>query len=413
MIEAGSRAFWRATLALCLGSVMIFANVYVTQPLLPMIAADFAISPLQAGWSFTVTTLTLGLSLLFYGPLSDALGRRGIILLTMAGVTVTTLALAFTESYGLLLALRALQGFLLGGLPAIAIAYMGDEFSRRALLLAVGFYISGNTLGGVGGRLVGGFVGEHFGWSQAFAVMACVSAVLLAAVALLLPPSRGFSAKPLRPALMLRDLGGHLRNPLLLGAYLIGGLNFFIFINQYSYATFMLAEAPYGLSAQFLGMLFLTYLSGTVGSALSGRVAQHLSQPLCMALGVLLLMCGTLVTLTPTLGAIIAGFLINSFGFFFAHSTASSWVSRHAEQARASASSLYLVFYYLGASCGGFYLSPFWHGYGWTGVVAASLLILVVTLTLSLLLYRSEMRQPALGVVDVCGSVRKRQQPLV
>jgi hypothetical protein len=38
MIEAGSRAFWRATLALCLGSLMIFANVYVTQPLLPVIA---------------------------------------------------------------------------------------------------------------------------------------------------------------------------------------------------------------------------------------------------------------------------------------------------------------------------------------------------------------------------------------
>ncbi|GGO78251.1 MFS transporter [Marinobacterium nitratireducens] len=394
MIEAGSRAFWQATLALCLGSVMIFANVYVTQPLLPMIAEDFGISPLQAGWSFTVTTLTLGLSLLVYGPLSDALGRRGIILLTMAGVTLTTLALSFTQSYGLLLGLRALQGFFLGGLPAIAIAYMGDEFSRKALLLAVGFYISGNTLGGVGGRLVGGFVGEHFGWSQAFMAMACVSALLLAAVALLLPPSRGFSAKPLRPALMLRDLGDHLRNPLLLGAYLIGGLNFFIFINQYSYATFMLAEAPYGLSAQFLGMLFLTYLSGTVGSALSGRIAQRLSQPLCMALGVLLLMCGTLVTLIPSLTAIIAGFLINSFGFFFAHSTASSWVSRHAEHARASASSLYLLFYYLGASCGGFYLAPFWHGFGWAGVVVASLLVLTVTLMLSLLLYRSQARQP-------------------
>jgi len=397
MIEAGSRAFWQATLALCLGSIMIFANVYVTQPLLPMIANDFGISPLQAGWSFTVTTLTLGLSLLVYGPLSDALGRRSIILLTMAGVTLTTLALSFTESYGVLLALRALQGFFLGGLPAIAIAYMGDEFSRKALLLAVGFYISGNSLGGVGGRLIGGFVGEHFGWSEAFLAVGVLSVLLLLLVAVWLPASRGFTPKPLRPQQMLRDLAGHLRNPLLLGAYLVGGLNFFIFINQYSYATFMLAEAPYNLSAQFLGMLFLTYLSGTVGSALSGRVAQYLPQSLCMALGILLLMCGTLVTLIPSLPAIIAGFLINSFGFFFTHSTASSWVSRHAEQARASASSLYLVFYYLGASCGGFYLAPFWHGFGWDGVVVASLLVFGVTLTLSGLLYRSEARQPALA----------------
>jgi YNFM family putative membrane transporter len=398
MIEAGSRAFWRATLALCLGSLMIFANVYVTQPLLPMIAESFGVSPLQAGWSFTVTTLTLGLSLLFYGPLSDALGRRGIILLSMGGAALTTLALSQADSYAMLLGLRALQGLFLGGLPAIAIAYMGDEFDRKALMLAVGFYISGNTLGGVGGRLVGGFVGDSYGWSQAFLVMAIISVLLLGLVIWLLPASSGFSPRALRPRIMLQDLLGHLRNPLLLGAYLVGGLNFFIFINQYSYATFMLADEPYGLSAKFLGMLFLTYLSGTLGSALSGRAAQKLPQPVCLMIGIVLLMLGSTVTLIPTLPAIVAGFLINSFGFFFAHSTASSWVSRHAQQARASASSLYLLFYYLGASAGGFYLAPFWHAYGWPGVIAASLAVFCLTLWISFLLLRAKRRRPGAPV---------------
>ncbi len=397
MIEAGSKAFWRATLALCLGSLMIFANVYVTQPLLPMIAESFGISPLQAGWSFTVTTLTLGLSLLFYGPVSDALGRRGLMLFSMGGAALTTLALSQADSYAMLLGLRALQGVFLGGLPAIAIAYMGDEFDRKALMLAVGFYISGNTLGGVGGRLVGGFIGDAHGWPQAFLVMAWISLVLLALVVWLLPASGGFSPRALRPRLMLQDLLGHLRNPLLLGAYLVGGLNFFIFINQYSYATFMLAQEPYSLSATFLGMLFLTYLSGTVGSALSGRAAQRLSQPVCLMIGIVLLMLGSLVTLIPALPAIVTGFLINSFGFFFAHSTASSWVSRHAGQARASASSLYLLFYYLGASCGGFYLAPFWQSHGWAGVVAGSLVMFCLTLWISFLLLRAERRQPVLA----------------
>ena len=74
MIDIRSAAFWRATLALCLGSFTIFSNVYVTQPLLPTLAEHFHVSPLMAGWSFTVTTLMLGLSLLVYGPLSDAVG---------------------------------------------------------------------------------------------------------------------------------------------------------------------------------------------------------------------------------------------------------------------------------------------------------------------------------------------------
>lgn len=395
MIELHGKGFWRATLALCLGSFMIFSNVYITQPLLPMLAQEFAVSPLLAGWTFTATTLTLGLSLLLYGPLSDALGRRGIMLLTMSGVALVTLALAFTDNFWTLLLLRALQGLLLGGLPAIAIAYMGDEFTRKAVAVAVGLYISGNSLGGIGGRLIGGFIGDAWGWNAAFQVMAVVSLVCLAGFALLLPRSRHFEPKPLHPRRMAADLLSHLRNPALVLAYVIGGFNFFIFINQYSYITFVLADDPYRLPASVLGLLFLTYLAGTLGSAISGKVAQFLSQPLCMALGILILMGGSLVTLLPGLEAIICGFLINSFGFFFAHSSASSWVSHNATQAKASASSLYLVFYYLGASSGGFYLNLFWQPWGWEGVIGGSLLVLAVTALTAGWLLRHERRLSA------------------
>ncbi|MGB0466416.1 MAG: MFS transporter [Pontibacterium sp.] len=393
MIESGSRLFWRSTLALCLGSFMIFANVYVTQPLLPMLASDFDISALEAGWSFTLTTLTLGLSLLVYGPLSDALGRKWLMVISMSGALLTTFMLSQAQSYESLLWLRALQGLCLGGLPAIAIAYMGDEFSKRALMVAVGLYISGNTLGGIGGRLIGGFVGEWLGWSNAFLVMTVISFFCLVAFSLLLPASSHFRAKKLHPVAMLSDLVSHLRNPLLLTAYLIGGFNFFIFINQYSYITFVLSDAPYQLPASLLGLLFLTYLTGTAGSALSGRIALYIPQPLVIAGGILILMGGSLITLLSHIEWIIIGFLVNSFGFFLAHSSASSWVSRTAIQARASASSLYLVFYYLGASTGGFYLDPFWQYAGWSGVVTGSVLVLLITLSATLWLYFRERDQ--------------------
>ncbi len=388
MIETRTPAFWRATLALCLGSFTVFANVYVTQPLLPMLAQDFGVSPLAAGWSFTVTTLMLGVSLLIYGPLSDAVGRRPIMIITMAGATVVTLLICTISDFHTLLILRAVQGLLLGGLPAIAIAYMGDEFTKRALLVAVGFYISGNSLGGIGGRLIGGFMGDFAGWQSAFMVMAAMSIVLCVVFAFMLPKSQHFTPQRLHPQQMLADLGGHLKNPALLLAYLVGGFNFFIFVNQYSYVTFVLSDEPYSLAPSLLGLLFLTYLTGTFGSAISGKVAQHLSQPLCMALGIVILMIGSLVTLLPGIVFIIAGLFINSFGFFFAHSSASSWVSHHAQRARASASSLYLLFYYTGASSGGFYLHIFWEWQHWAGVVAGSLLVLCATLIMSLILRR-------------------------
>ncbi|WP_207060591.1 MFS transporter [Motiliproteus sp. SC1-56] len=390
MIEPGTYAFWRATLALCLGSFLVFANLYITQPLMPLFSARFGISALQATWSLSICTLSLGLSLLLYGPLSDALGRRKIMIVSLLGAVLVPFLIARVESYGALLGWRVVQGFFLGGLPAIAIAYLGDEFNRKALLMAVGFYISGNSLGGIGGRLAGGWLTDRVDWPFAFQALAAASLVAVVLFIWLLPPSRHFQPRPLRPATMLRDLGGHLRNPLLLAAYAVGGLNFFIFANQYSFITYVLSEAPYSLPPTWLGMLFLTYLSGTLGSALSGRVAQQLPQSLCMLLGILILMSGSLVTLIDSLPAIIGGLLINSFGFFFCHSMASSWINRHAQGARASASSLYLVFYYLGASAGGIYLNLFWLPWGWSGVVGGSLAVLMVTATLALWLYRQE-----------------------
>lgn len=386
MIEIGTTQFWRATFALCLGSFMVFANVYVTQPLLPTLAAEFEISPLKASWSLTVTTLTLGLSLLFFGPLSDALGRTRLMIASMVGVVICGVALSLVTSFEQLFLLRAIQGVCLAGLPAIAIAYMGDEFHQKAVMVAVGLYISGNTIGGIGGRLIGGFVGELLGWKDVFVVMSLMSACCLAVFIYLLPPSHQFSAKPLRPKGVLLDIVRHLQNPLLLLACLIGGFNFFIFINQYSYATFLLAAAPYHLSASLLGMLFLTYLSGTIGSAISGRLSLKFTQPVVIAMGTICIMIGSLVTLIPSILAIVVGFLINAFGFFVAHSTASSWVSRHAKNARATASSLYLVFYYLGASTGGFYLNPFWQYAGWKGIVLGSLCVLTLTFILAVIL---------------------------
>ncbi|QEW07964.1 MFS transporter [Nitrincola iocasae] len=386
MIETTSPHFWRATLALCLASFIVFANLHGMQPLLPMLADSLGRTELEISHAYTIATLVLGLSLLVYGPVSDVLGRRGILLLTLAGVALTTLGLGFVDNYSSLFWLRALQGFFLAGVPAVAIAYMGDEFSRPALLTAVGLYIASNSLGGVTGRLLAGAVGDWLGWSEVFLLLGVISTLGLLLVIRLLPSSSHFNPVAFRPQSMLLDLLGHLRNPVLFIAYLVGGLNFLIFLNQYTYITFVLAAEPFSLSATWIGLLFLTYLTGTFGSLISGRLSRRFTAPLCMALGIVVLMLGTLLTLVGSLPAIICGFFINSFGFFLTHSVASSWVSQQAVKARASASALYLVFYYVGASVGGFYLHPFWQLAGWTGIVVGSLLIFLITLGCAMIL---------------------------
>ncbi|MFY0663960.1 MAG: MFS transporter [Natronospirillum sp.] len=395
MITLGSKGYRHAIWALCLGSILVFANLYALQPLLPLLATEFELTALQASYSFSITTLTLGLSLLVYGALSDALGRKPLMIGSLLGVVITVLFMSQVQSYAQLMALRGLLGLFLGGLPAIAIAYMGDEFERPALIVAVGFYISANTVGGISGRLIGGFVGEWLGWPAVFLVMAGLSAALLMLFVVLLPTAQRFTPRPVHPRMMLGDLYGHLQNPLILLACLIGGFNFFIFINQYSYVTFLLAAPPYNLSSTWLGLLFLTYLTGTFGSAISGRIAQRIPQPLCMVLGIGILMLGSLVTLSSNLAGIVGGFFISAFGLFFTQATASSWVSQQATHAKASASALYLLFYYLGATAGGFYLYPFWHWAAWQGVVFGSIIVLLGTMSCAILLYKKTRRDVA------------------
>lgn len=388
MIEYKSPAFYRSTFALCLAAVVVFANLHLLQPLLPVLSREFALTPLQTSWAYGAGTLALGLSLLIYAALSDAWGRKSLLVVTLAGMTLTTLALTQVESFTSLLLWRALQGVFLGGLPAIAIAYMGEEYSKAALVAAVGYYISANSLGGISGRLMAGALADIGHWQWVFWPVALLGAVSCYLVWRYMPAGSAFIAKPFRLRQAFSDNLYHLRQPILLLTYLIGGLNFFIFLNQYTYIAFVLSDAPHNLSSFWIGLLFVTYFTGTIGSALSGRVAQRIPVPLGMALGVIILVLGTLVTLHSSLLSIVLGFFINAFGFFLTHSLASSWVSQHALRAKASASALYLVFYYVGASSGGFYLQPFWHWQAWSGVVLGAVLMYVVTLLLCLWLWR-------------------------
>ncbi len=400
MIRTHSTDFWRATLALCIGSVMVFSNLYITQPLLPLLIEVFDIDSLQATLSLSVATLSLGGALLLSGPLSDAFGRRVVIHISLVLLCLTTFATAFVSDYHTLLILRGLQGVFIAGLPAAAMAYMGEEFESRGLLLAVGLYIGANSLGGVSGRLISGLVAAEWGWSSSFLVLAGFDLLCVAAVIWLLPASSRFQPKAFRPAPVIQGLAAHLRNPLILAACVVGGLNFMIFVNQYSYITFVLAAELFGLSSSWLGMLFLTYLSGTLAAAFSGRLVRDRSQPIAMGVGIALFICGTLMTLNQQLFWIVSGLFINALGFFFSHSLTAGWVAGHAKRARGGATSLYLMFYYAGATLGGFYLEPFWRWHAWSGVVVASLLILSFTLGLSLWLASFEKARACVWVAE-------------
>lgn len=397
-LQPGSAAFWRANLALFLGGFVTFAALYSTQPLLPTFAAEFAVGPAEASLSLSLATGTLAVCLVVAGTLSESLGRKPVMATSLLAASVLTLLTALSPDFSTLLALRALQGVALAGVPAVAMAYLGEEVHPHSLGLAMGLYISGNTVGGMSGRILAGLVAGAASWRVALGAIGVLS--LLCAVWFWrnLPPSANFQPRPAgRLARRWAPLGEHLRDAGLRHLYAVAFLLMGSFVALYNYVGFHLMAPPYGLSQAAVGWIFLLYLVGTFSSAWMGRLADRLGRRKVLWTGVATMGAGAVLTLAGPLALQIFGIGVFTFGFFGGHSIASSWVGRRVRSNRAQAASLYLLFYYAGASVGGSAGGLFWSAFGWPGVIAMVAIALGLALVLSQRLTAIPPVQPAGG----------------
>lgn len=369
MIEFRSRAYYQVSAALAFGSFLVFCNLYLFQPMLPVLADHFSVSATQINWLLAAGTFTLALMLLPWAIASEMIGRRKVLLISLFLLPAIGLTSLLTDNLLLLIISRALMGFALAGFTAVAVAYMAEEFSTKAFSHAIGAYISANSLGGISGRIFGGMITDHFDWQTAVISMAMLSLVGAIVVAFVLPKETRSIPKIPQLSQYHRIIFQHLRNKKILFAMLIGGVNFALFVNLYTVAGFRLVGAPYLLPISIASMIFLCYLSGTVSSRLVGIWCQRFSSVSGMFVGALLSLGGMLISSSESLIMIIIGLNVLSFGAFFTHSLAYGWVSQQAETAKSTATALYLVHYYVSGSLGGFYLMYCWQHGGWERVI--------------------------------------------
>ena len=171
----GTKPFQLANLALFSAGFITFANLYITQPLMPEFTKEFGITPAVASLSLSVATLSLAISLLLFGSLSEAWGRKRLMTVSIFAASFLTLLLAFTQSYEMLIALRVVQGFVFAGVPAIAMAYLGEEVDGNSLGVAMGLDISGTSIGGMSGRIIMGSMSDLFSWHVGVIILGVVS----------------------------------------------------------------------------------------------------------------------------------------------------------------------------------------------------------------------------------------------
>ena len=369
-LQRGTSAYRRATLALFCAGFATFAMLYCVQPLLPLLADYFSVSAASSSLALSLTTLSLALCLLVSGALAESWGRKRVMGLALGLACLLGLACVTAESWTLLLLFRALLGLALSGLPALAMAYVGEEFAPESLPAAMGLYIGGTALGGLLGRLLSGLLSDIGGWQLALGGIAGLGLLALGLFVWLLPASRNFTAQPLSLRVLLANFAEHLSNPVLRNLFLQAFLLMGGFVALFNYIGFRLAGAPFGLSSTVIGLLFVVYLAGIFSAGWAGRLVPRLGARAVLQGGVGLMLVGVALCATPWLVAIIVGLALFTLGFFAAHAVASGQVGAHAKGAKAQASALYLCAYYLGSSVVGYAAGYVWEHSGWLPLMA-------------------------------------------
>ena len=380
--EPTRRELRRLEFAMLAAGLAGFGLLYCTQALLPAIGAAFGVGPVAASLTVALTTGALAVAVVPMSSLAESFGRARIMRFALVAACLLTVAGAFSGAFWQLLLARTLVGLALAGVVAVAMGHLGDEVPPRVVGAAMGLYVSGNTLGGVVGRVVPAAVHSVGSWRVALLAMAGVGALATVAFVALLPAPRRFHAVPFDVRTHVRAVRDHFREPgirrlCLTAMLLMGG-----FVAVYNYLTYRLEQAPFDLPVSAGGLVFLAYLAGTVTSTLAGRLAdRHGRRPVLLgSLGVMAV--GLVLTLPDVLWCVVPGLVVFTGGFFGAHGTASGWVARRATTRRAQASALYLMAYYLGSSLGGSLLGLAWSAGGWpltVGCVAVLLAAAAVT----------------------------------
>ncbi|HVU32475.1 MAG TPA: MFS transporter [Opitutaceae bacterium] len=385
-LRRGAKGFRGMMLAMLAAGFATFGLLYCVQPLMPVLAHEFGLNAAGSSLVLSISTILLASGLVFTGPISDALGRKPIMVAALFGAALFTIASALMPTWNGVLVMRALIGISLSGLVAVAMTYLSEEIAPEVLGWSMGLYIGGNAIGGMGGRLIAGVLVDFVSWRIALGALGVAG--LLAAIAFwrLAPPSRHFQPTPLQFRALREGFILHLRDPGLPWLFAEGFLLMGGFVTLFNYITYRLLAAPYHLSQAIVGSVSAVYLTGIYSSARVGALADRLGRRRVFWGITAVMLVGVLITLAEPLWLVLVGMLVFSFGFFGAHSVASSWIGRRARRARGQASSLYLLCYYIGSSVAGTTGGYFWHYAGWTGVAwfIAGLLTIAVLIALKL-----------------------------
>jgi YNFM family putative membrane transporter len=382
----------KAAAAVALCGVCAFLELYCTQPLLPLLAHIFHASKTGVGMTVSAATFGVAISAPVFGAITERLARKRVIVVSLLGVSIPTLLAATSTSLPQLILWRLLQGFMVPGIIAVVVTYIGEEWPPDRVALIMSFYVSGTALGGFLGRISAGILADRFSWRVSFIALGIASLAGAAAVAAWLPHGRRRAlASQKSDALPFpSQVRAMFRNRRLVATFAVGFNVLFSLVGVFTWITFYLSAKPFSLSITALSSLFFVYLIGLVVTPAAGFLITRVGLRIGIGGAISCSIAGVLLTLTPSLPIVILGLAMLSSGVFIAQTASQSHLRVAAPPgSRVTAAGIYITCYYLGGTAAGVVPGAFWALGKWPACVAFIVAMQLVALTIALIGWRA------------------------
>ena len=315
---------------------IIFVTVFIdllgfgiVLPLLPYYAHQFHASGMAAGALIAVYSAMQFVCAPWWGRWSDRIGRRPVILVSLAGSTLSYLLFALADGIGLLFVSRILAG-VAGANISVAQAFIADTTSEQDRARGMGLIGAAFGLGFVFGPVIGGLL-AHYGHAAPGFAATIICGLNFVAALLRLPESLAPERRHERPASHpLAQLGDALRRPQLLQPLLIFAAVVFSFSTMETTLS-LLCASRFQLSASQIYWLFgyMGLMTTLMQGGLIGRLTRRIDEPHLVVAGAALLAIGLAATpFTPPVAPLLVALGAVAFGQGISSPVLSSLISK-------------------------------------------------------------------------------------
>lgn len=365
----------------CTSGVSV-ANVYLAQPLLDSLAADFGITPAAIGGVVTATQAGSVLALLLLVPLGDQYDRRRLARLQLFGLILALGGVAMAQSAMALMAGMLAVGLLGTAMTQGMIAYAASAAASHERGRVVGAAQAGVVVGLLLARVWSGVVADMFGWRGVYLGSAAVMVALGAIVWRQLPAQSAAASHMPFIKLVQSTLGLLLTDRVLRIRGTLALLMFAVFSIFWSALALPLTAPPLSLSHSAVGAFGLLGAAGVFFAGRAGRWAdQGWSQCTSAAALVLLLLAWIPLSFTESsLWWLAIGILMLDVGCQALHVTNQAMILRGPVESHGRLIGCYMLFYAVGSGAGGVISTAVYAHFGWSGVcvLGASMSVLAL-----------------------------------